>query len=310
MIVSLMHVKTHFSIKDLEQLSGVKAHTIRIWEKRYNLLSPKRSSTNIRSYSSSSLQKLLNVTYLYRDGYKISKIAKLPNTEISKMVKQRDVSKKESYALENLKFAMLTFDTTLFDKTVNDLLQDRSFSEIYASTFIPFLNEIGMLWQTFSIDPTHERFISELIKQKIIVHTDTLKSAVPADQSTQFALFLPYNEIHEIGLLYANYELVKKGLSSIYLGTNIPLNSLSHVTSQYPNTVFITYVTMKPQDMDINTYIKTFNNVVANNVFVSLWLIGNKSTDLDPDLLSDNIKTLSTVDSLNKLLENYNHPRQ
>ena len=303
-----MHVKTHFSIKDLEQLSGVKAHTIRIWEKRYNLLSPKRSRTNIRNYNSSSLQKLLNVTYLYRDGYKISKIAQLADTEISKMVKQRDVSEKECYALDNLKSAMLSFDTTLFNQTFNNLLRDQSFTEIYSNIFIPFLNEIGMLWQTFSIDPTHERFISELIKQKIILQTEKMKPEVPSNVSTRFALFLPYNEIHEIGLLYANYELLKKGLSTIYLGTNIPLNSLSHVTQQFPNTVFITYLTMEPEDMDINIYISNFNEKLANKDLVSLWLIGKEAHNIDANSLSSNIKTLSTLNSLQAQLEDFNDP--
>jgi methanogenic corrinoid protein MtbC1 len=245
---------------------------------------------------------------LYRDGFKISKIAQLADTEISKMVKQRDVSEKESYALDNLKSAMLSFDTTLFNQTFNDLLRDQSFTEIYSNIFIPFLNEIGMLWQTFSIDPTHERFISELIKQKIILHTEKMKSEVPSSHSTRFALFLPYNEIHEIGLLYANYELVKKGLSTIYLGTNIPLNSLSHVTQQFPNTVFITYLTMEPEDMDINTYISNFNEKVANKDLVSLWLIGKEAHTIDANSLSSNIKTLSTLNSLQAQLEDFNDP--
>lgn len=304
-----MHVKTHFSIKDLEKLSGVKAHTIRIWEKRYNLLSPQRSSTNIRSYNCSSLQKLLNVTSLYRDGYKISKLAELPEDEISAMISQRDVVKKDSYAFESFKSAMLSFNTALFNKTYNDLLQDRSFSEVYKDIFVPFLQEMGVLWQTFSIDPTHERFISELIKQKIILHTEEHKLNAPNNADVRFALFLPYNEIHEIGLLYSNYELIKRGHNTIYLGNNIPLNSLKHVTHQNNNVIFISYVTMLPENMDINSYIATFKTEIATNDQISLWLIGQKIQCIEQDQLSENVKTIQTLDELSALLEEYDHPK-
>ncbi|NND62192.1 MAG: MerR family transcriptional regulator, partial [Flavobacteriaceae bacterium] len=118
-----MHVKTHFSIKDLEQLSGVKAHTIRIWEKRYDLLTPSRSETNIRSYSSACLQKLLNVTSLYNDGYKISKIAKFDEEEIAELVREREISNNHTFAIDNLKMAMLAFDHDLFEKTFDQLLE-------------------------------------------------------------------------------------------------------------------------------------------------------------------------------------------
>ena len=228
-----VHIKTQFSIKDLENLSGVKAHTIRIWEKRYNLLSPDRTETNIRKYDLINLKKLLNVTFLYNEGYKISKIANFDQEEISKLVSGAANLSIDNYSRNALKTAMFEFDHELFNSTYIELKKERSFSNIFSTIFIPLLSEIGKLWQTGTIDPSHERFISELIKQKIVVSINDLQQSREKISSQTFALFLPYEEIHEISLLYANYELINAGMNTIYLGENIHLSSLRHVTKHH-----------------------------------------------------------------------------
>ena len=161
-------VKKSFGIRDLENLSGIKAHTIRIWEKRYGLLKPERTETNIRTYSLQSLQKLLNVTLLYNNGYKISKIADLPEgqivQEVREIVAQNSV---KSHAINAFKLAMINFDQSLFQKTYSGLLAERSFREIFWEVFMPLLHELGLLWQSDTIGPAHEHFITHLIKQKI-----------------------------------------------------------------------------------------------------------------------------------------------
>lgn len=160
-------VKTSFSIRDMENLSGIKAHTIRIWEKRYNLFRPERTNTNIRTYNITSLQKLLNVTLLYNNGYKISKIAKLGDEKIPALVNEIVSQKSEkNHTLNSLKLSMLNFDQSLFLKTYNGLMEEKSFTQIFNEVFIPLLNELGLLWQTNTISPAHEHFISNLIKQK------------------------------------------------------------------------------------------------------------------------------------------------
>ena len=211
-------VKNTFSIKDLENLSGIKAHTIRIWEKRYNILEPMRTETNIRLYDLENLQKLLNITLLHNHGYKISKISKFPKDKIPALVNEIVTEKSaKSHALSSFKMAMMNFDQTLFFKTYNELLSEKSFREIFYEVFIPLIQEIGLLWQTDTITPAHEHFISYLIKQKVLINTEELQIKEPTKNDKVFVLYLPLNEIHELGLMYLNYEILLKGYQTIYL---------------------------------------------------------------------------------------------
>lgn len=153
------NVKSKFSIKDLENLTGIKAHTIRIWEKRYNLLSPNRTDTNIRFYELADFQKLLNVSYLNNNGYKISKIATLEGNKIPELVRQIAAkSNLNSHAINSFKLSMLNFDQVLFYKTYERLEKEKSFRDIFYTIFIPLLTELGLLWQTDTITPAHEHF--------------------------------------------------------------------------------------------------------------------------------------------------------
>ena len=181
-----MFVKTQFSIKDLENLSGVKAHTIRIWEKRYNLLEPDRTQTNIRFYDLENLKRLLNVSFLYHEGYKISKIANLDEREIAQIIQEKEAKNKEGYALQAFKTAMFDFDYHSFAKVYNKLSETKSFNSIFFDIFIPLLTDIGNLWSTGSIDPAHERFISEIIRQKIMVENHNLLENLKEKKAPQF----------------------------------------------------------------------------------------------------------------------------
>ena len=172
-------IKNSFSIKNLEDISGIKAHTIRIWEKRYNLLSPERTNTNIRKYSLDSLRKLLNITLLYNNGIKISKIAKLSETEIPVLVRDLSLkSKSEQTSINALKLSMINFDSLLFDLTFNEVIKVKDFEFVYMKIFVPLMTELGILWQTGAISPSHEHFITNLIKQKIHVLTDLIQSKI------------------------------------------------------------------------------------------------------------------------------------
>ena len=185
------NIKTNFSIKDLENLTGIKAHTIRIWEKRYNLLQPNRSDTNIRNYSIESLQKLLNVSFLNENGYKISKIAKLQANEIPSLVREIATSgKQKHHAVNALKMAMLNFDQTLFYTTYNNLLQQHTFKDIFHEVFLPLLKDIGILWQTDTINPAHEHFISTLIKQKVLINIEKVQDLRTYQKRQDLCAFL------------------------------------------------------------------------------------------------------------------------
>ncbi len=241
------NMKSDFSIKDLENISGIKAHTIRIWEKRYKLLEPERTETNIRHYGLRSLQKLLNVAFLNSNGIKISKIAKLSNEEVSAHV--REIASRgniEHHAINAFKMSMFHFDQVLFYKTYMNLLERYTFREIFYDIFIPLLNEMGLLWQTNTISPAHEHFISVHIKQKILLNIEKLQSLEPKPATRTFVLFLPENEIHDIGLLFVNYELRSRGYHTIFLGESIPMESLSDVLEFFNEITFISYFTVKP----------------------------------------------------------------
>lgn len=298
------NIKTKFSIKDLENLSGIKAHTIRIWEKRYNLFEPSRTDTNIRYYSLSSLQKLLNVCYLNQNGYKVSKIAELQKEDIPMLVNKMATSAEiNSHAISELKMAMLHFDARLFQKTFDKLIRNQSFHEVFYSVFVPFLDAIGLLWQTDTITPAHEHFIVELIKQKIILFTAEagLVAKPKADKAT-YVLFLPDNEIHELGLLFTHYELVRTGYHSIYLGQSVPLDSLEYLTAQYPQIVFISCFTVKPDRDHIIDYLRDLSQTLLEKGPHRLFVSGRLVADIDPTQVTDHISihksTSEVIDSL------------
>ncbi len=266
-------VKTEFSIKDLENLSDVKAHTIRIWEKRYNLLEPKRTDTNIRRYDIESLKKLLNISYLYKAGHKISKLAEMNSLQIESLIKKDSEAQTATYALETFKSAMLTFNSTQFDNILEDLLKKKSFREIYSRVFVPLLSNAGVLWQTGTVDACHEHFISERIKQTLILQSAKSKKEVAEKESPEFVLYLPSDELHEISLLYANYELISNGFPTLYLGANVPLESLKYVRKQKPLAIFVSYFTVQPESDNLKSYIENFKEIVGKN---ELWILGKR----------------------------------
>ena len=271
------NIKQNFSIRDLENLCGIKAHTIRIWEKRYNLLTPDRTETNIRTYSLESLQKLLNVTYLVNSGYKISRVSKLDQEEISEYVRRivSDTSTKNQ-AINSFKIAMLNYDQQLFLKTFEQLTERRNFRQIFTNIFIPLLTEIGLLWQTDTISSSHEHFIAHLIKQKLLVHIEKLQQSKVSKEDKAFILYLPENEIHELGLLYANYEILLKGYKAIYLGPSTPLASLPNTLTFHENTIFVSYFTAKPEKEKIPEYLKSFEKIIGSKRKSELWMLGKQ----------------------------------
>jgi len=293
------NIKTIFSIKDLENLTGIKAHTIRIWEKRYKLLEPERTDTNIRFYNLGHLQKLLNISFLNNNGHKISKIASLKTQEIHQQVRElASEGHLKNHAINTFKMAMLDFDQDLFYETYNGLTKTKSFREVFYEVFLPLLSEIGMLWQTDTITPAHEHFISALIKQKLLVNTELLQSKIKIEHNNAFVLFLPENEIHEIGLMLINYELVSKGQRSIFLGPSVPIVSLTDVLAYYKEVVFISYFTVKPEKDELMSYLEDFNTHLLKDKPHQLWILGQKIQYIDTINLPETITTFKTIDSL------------
>lgn len=290
------NLKNKFSIKDLENLTGIKAHTIRIWEKRYNLLSPKRTETNIRYYDLASFQKMLNVSYLNNNGYKISKIATLKSNEISELVRKIAAENNlESHAINSFKLSMLNFDQVLFYNTYDSLLRDKSFEDVFYDIFIPLLTEIGLLWQTDTITPAHEHFLTTLIRQKILINTELIQAETKPKSKNTFVLYLPDNEIHELGLMFLNYQIVSHNYNCIFLGQSVPLDSLSDILDYYDDLIFLSYFTIKPLKAEINDYIKDFNKVILQNSNAEFWILGQMLNSLDLDNLPEKIRPFKSI---------------
>ena len=230
-----------YSIKDLEQLSGIKAHTIRIWEKRHQLVSPSRTETNIRYYSDDDLKKIINASLLNNNGIKISRIASMTSEEMNHKVLEISAIKNDaSVHIDQLVVSMVEMNEEQFDKTLGSLILRFGFERTMTEIVYAFLDKIGILWQTHNITPAHEHFISNLIRQKVIVAIDSL----PIQQSsTRIVLFLPEGELHEIGLLFYHYLVRKAGYRTYYLGQSVPHDDLVNVVKVHKPQILITNIT-------------------------------------------------------------------
>jgi DNA-binding transcriptional MerR regulator len=267
-------IKDTFTIQDFEILTGIKAHTIRIWEKRYNILTPSRINRNVRVYSLSELQKILNISLLYKNNYKISKIAKLSDdllSEEAKTVALSDFS--NNYEINSLLLCMFTFDENLFQNIYLKLLKKDSFIEIFSKTYIPLLNHLGLLWQTNSIKPAHEHFISNLIYQKIALNTAALPNIETTKEPVN-VLFLPFGEIHDLGLFFLNYYLKLKGERTVYLGKSIPFDNLFYVNSQIKRITWITYFMLDTSTEEKTMFLGNVEKLITNNKNTSV-IVGN-----------------------------------
>lgn len=298
------HIKQSFSIKDLENLSGIKAHTIRIWEKRYDILDPERTDTNIRTYNGQNLQKLLNIAFLNSHGYKISRISKMKESEIVDLVKRISATASEENRARNaFKLAMMNFDDHLFQDTYRKLRETKTFREVFYDVFLPLLEEIGVLWQTDTIKPIHEHYVTELIKQKIYLNIAELKfTSLPSVNDQLYVLFLPENEIHDLGILYLNYELLAAGRKAIYLGPSLPLDNMDYLIDRHDNLVFVSYLTVSPTNTNIMDFIDSFQDNICREKTRELLLFGQRTQDIDKSNLPSNVKAYQAIsDFINTL---------
>ena len=243
-----------FQIRDLEQFTGVKAHTIRVWERRYGLLKPDRTDTNIRTYDIDELKTILNVAYLNQKGHKISRIAAMPVAERDRAVRQAALEDHGALGILNtLVMAMLSFDEPLFDGTCDAYAAQHGFRALVEDVLVKLLERIGLLWQSNTICPAQEHFVSNLVRQRLI--TETAKLPLSNSNSID-VLYLPEDEIHELGLLYVNYLLRSAGNRTIYLGQSVPGDDLRQVASLYNGPIrFITLVVVRPTADDAPAYL-------------------------------------------------------
>jgi len=232
-----------FSIKEIEALTGIKAHTIRIWEQRYAMVAPRRTDTNIRYYDEKDLKKLLNVSLLNRNGYKISEIAEMSIDQLLKeVVKVTEQKTDYENQLQSLTLAMMELNEVAFEKILSTAILQLGLERTMIQVVFPFFKSIGIMWQTGSINPAHEHFMTNIIRQKLIVAIDGQSHETDV-WSKKFVLYLPEGEFHEIGLLFANYAIRARGGKVIYIGTNVPYDDLSVVNQAYVPDYMFTVIT-------------------------------------------------------------------
>ena len=276
----------NYSIKDLERLSGIKAHTIRIWEKRYGLLNPERTDTNIRHYSDADLKRILNVSILNRHGIKISHIASMKEKEMAEkiVIISSDTSDYESL-IESLVISMVDLNQDKLEKLLSRSILQLGFEDAILRIVYPFLEKIGILWQTGSINPAQEHFITHLIRQKIIVGID---SVIPANHPSpkHFLLYLPEGELHELGLLFYSYLIQKRGHKVTYLGQWVPLSDMASASTVLSVDYLLTSIVSAYSGTDLMDYLiklsATFHN---KTIYISGYQVAQISGTLPGNII-------------------------
>lgn len=247
---------TGYSIKDLERLSGIKAHTIRIWEKRHNIITPQRTDTNIRLYDDENLKRILNIAILKDNGYKISEIASLSNEQLSEQVLSfSSNAKHHTTQVNNLILSMIELDDRKFDKIITNSTVMIGFEETIMHVVYPFLEKIGILWLIGSINAAQEHFVSNLVRQKMIVAIDG-QIAGTNPSAKRYMLFLPESEFHEIGLLFYAYLVKKNGHKTIYLGQSVPFSDVKEVALLKEPDVIVTSATAAFDEFQLDSFIE------------------------------------------------------
>jgi len=290
-----------FSISQLEQFSGIKAHTIRIWEQRYNALKPNRSEGNTRYYDDSQLRRLLNIVSLMNSGYTVSELCGMPDKKLFKIVDEKLNTNTgneaiSEYFVSQLITAGMFFDESHFEKIFSSAMMRFGLKDAYIKVIYPLLLRMGLMWAIDKMPPSKEHFITNLIRQKLFTAIDSLP---PAKSSKDiWVLFLPENEFHEIGLLFSHYLIRQSGKKVIYLGTNVPLSTLANAAKEIKPTHLLFFLVKNniPGDSQLlikeltKYFIKTKMHVSGNEKLISQLNIGK------------NIQWLKSVEEFTEIL--------
>jgi DNA-binding transcriptional MerR regulator len=281
-----------YKIKDLENLTGIKSHTIRIWEKRYNILDPNRTDTQIRTYSDDELTHLLTVSMLNRNGIKISKIAKLSQQDMNKLLWDIKVNKEPEYSMDKLIMALISLDENLFNKTLQNLIDTEGLETTFTQHLIPFLDRIGIMWLIGSINPAQEHLISNLIRQKVISEID--KQTVPNDKTSPVVVYLPEHEWHEISLLFYQFLLREKGVKTAYLGQSLPYPALQECIEKLkPKAILSSWLTAVDSKFVVNYFKRLRKDYPDLKVFA-----GGAQVKSNAEVLSSYITVVKDIDEV------------
>ncbi len=290
-----------YSINDLEKISGIKAHTIRMWEKRYCIFSPKRTSTNIRYYLDEDVKKLLNISTLRNYGLKISEIIKMDSVEINQKVLDLSGSLGGYEGqINNLFVSMIELNEDIFEKIMSDSILRIGFEKTVIHIIYPFLEKIGILWQVGSIIPAQEHFICNLIRQKLIVVNDAHKNIINKKAKT-FLLFLPEDELHELGLLFYSYMLKKYGHKVVYLGQSTPFNDLIKTQQIIDADFLLTHLVTATVPYKACEYIENISKTFPEK---TIFVTGKQACDYSEDA-PQNILIIRNTEAFKEVLDNF-----
>lgn len=256
-----------FTIKDLENLSGIRAHTIRIWEQRYNFLKPQRTETNIRYYNNEELRTILNVALLNKYGFKISHIDKMNQAELmDKILTLSQTQAQQERIINDLIRYMVEIDIDSFEDAVEDYIVIRGIEKTISHIIFPFLEKIGILWTTNHINPAQEHLVTNVIRQKLIAGIESTISHVQLKKSV--LMFLPEGEHHELGLLFIYYLLKSRGAKVWYLGSNVPFKDVEYVAKIKVPDILYTHLTSVTPNFNLEKYLTNFSSKIPNMPFV------------------------------------------
>ncbi len=284
-----------YTIADLEQLTGIKAHTLRIWEKRYNIVKPHRTKTHIRYYDNHQLRKLLNIATLLARGYKISQVVALNKKEIEQKIETLEQLTEDKIYLSyihNLTMAIIEFDELAFEKIFSAAIVHLGMYDTIVKVIYPFLHKTGLLWRINKLLPVQEHFASAIIKRKLASAIDGLPTKYKSDK--KYILFLPPDEYHEIGLLFADYILRKNGSTTIYLGQNVPYENLENIISSINPQYLLTFYTTRKNITTVQSFLK---KILLKYKHIHILVSGCKET-IQQLNFSSRIKLLYTPDVL------------
>lgn len=256
-----------FTIKDLECLSGIKAHTIRIWEQRYSFLKPQRTETNIRYYTGDELKTVLNIALLNKYGFKISHIDKMNTSEIHlKLQSLTDIQAQQERQINALIGHMVDLATDKFEADLDIYIQTKGIEKAINNLLFPFLERVGILWQTNHINPAQEHLVTNIIRQKLLVGIESATNRFPTGKTV--LLFLPETEYHELGLLYVYYLLKSRGVMVLYLGANVPLKDVAYISNIKKPQYLYTHITSVVGQLKMEKYLNTLKEQVPEIPFV------------------------------------------
>jgi DNA-binding transcriptional MerR regulator len=252
-----------FTIKDLENLSGIKAHTIRIWEQRYSFLKPQRTQTNIRYYSSDELKAILNIALLNKYGYKISHIDRMSEDELrQKVLSLSHIEAQQERLVNDMLQCMVDLDIDRFEAILNEFIKARGIDRAISYLIFPFLDKIGILWLTNHINPAQEHLVTNVIRQKLIVGIESVVSHLLLNRTV--ILFLPEGEHHELGLLYMYYLLKSRGVQVIYLGANVPVRDLEFIVNLKKPDYLYTHLTSTAGSFNFDKFLLQVSHKMPN----------------------------------------------